>query len=556
VDSGCCIQQTVDGGYIIASTYGLSAGSGDFWVIKLDSDGNHAWANTYGGNQEDLPYAVQQTRDGGYIVAGVTDSFGAGGDDMWVLKLDSTGQVAWQKTYGDEGEDRARSIVQTKDGGYLVAGEHHGSGCLLKLGAQGVVQWQKGFGDLGIRAVEELPSGEFVGAGASYETDGTSGFIVFKMTAKGEAIWQRVYGGKGADTAYSICQTQDGGFVVVGETASFGARETDIWVLKLGQNGAKIWEKAYRGAKADDARSVIKDTNGNLIIAGNTYSFGFGEANGLIMALTPRGEEDEACNLSRSTTSKEGPDQESFVTNLGAGETVVIPQTSYIQRGQPYGPAYDICQGGNILSIQTEEGGTTDPVPGDYVYKVNSQVTIKAEPQGNYTFSGWSGDATGNDNPLTLTMDSHKSILARFSPPIDWGGNGGGGGGSDWGGGKSGCFIATAAYGSNSHPHVQIMRQFRDRYLLTHRLGRSLVNAYYRMSPGLARTIGHYKWLRAPARLILLPGVTISYSAVHFGPIPTVAGLVLLAVLSLLACRIIRAKQRKHDLRINPRASL
>lgn len=543
VDSGCCIQQTADGGYVIASTYGLSAGSGDFWVIKLDPNGNSEWQYTYGGAQEDLAYAILQTRDGGYIVAGITDSFGAGGSDMWILKLDPVGRVTWQKTYGDKGEDWARSIVQTKDGGYLVAGDHSGSGCLLKLGAQGVIQWQKGFGGLGIREIKELPSGEFVGTGMSHETDGTAGFLAFKMSAKGNVQWQRIYGGKGADLAYSICQTRDGGFVVVGETASFGARETDIWVIKLGSDGTKSWERAYRGTKADDARSVVQGTDGTIIVAGNTQSFGLGDASGLILALTPGGEEDEACNLSRSTTSKKGPDLESFVTNLEAGETDITPQSSYLMQKQPYGPAYDFCRGGNILSIQSEEGGTTDPKPGDYVYSANSEVTIKATAKANYTFSGWSGDASGTANPLTLTMDSHKYIMAHFYQNADWGGDGGGGGG--WGSGPM-CFIATSAYGSSSHPKVKILREFRDRYLLNNRPGRRLIAFYYRVSPDLASIVARHRFLRVMAKLALLPVVGVSYLVLKLGTALSSAGLAVGIALAPFLAHRLRKKRKSH----------
>jgi len=547
VYSGCSVQQTADGGYIVAGTYGLGESSGDLWVIKLDPSGNSEWMHSFGGDKNDMAYAVEQTRDGGYVVAGFTESFGAGGYDMWVLKLDPVGQIAWQKTFGTKGDDIAYSIIQTKDGGYLVAGEEMGFGVLLKLGAKGTVQWQKGLGDLGIRAVQELPSGEFVGAGKSTERNKTAGFLVFKINSAGNVMWQGLYGGNGADIAHSIDQAPDGGFVVVGETASFGAKEKDIWILKFKRDGTKVWEKAFGGAKADYAHSVLVDSNGNIIVAGTTHSYGFGDGNGLVLKLTPQGEEDGSCHLARSTASKQGPEQDTFKTRLQAANTNITRRERYSSQGQVYGLAYDICGTDYILSLHAEEGGRTEPNPGDYVYAANSQVTIKATPATNYSFGGWSGDASGSDNPLTITMDSHKYVLAKFwNSSVDWGDGGGGG---NMFGDMGGCFIATAAYGSMSHPHVLTLRQFRDRYLLPHRSGRRLVRGYYRISPGLARAMGRHRWLKGPTRLILLPGVAIAYSAVRLGIFPTLAGLAFLPVLPLLARRIIRKKKIKRSKR-------
>ncbi|MDI6733382.1 MAG: hypothetical protein QME16_05630, partial [Planctomycetota bacterium] len=163
--------------------------------LKLTSTGSIDWQKTYGGTGSDSAQSIQQTSDGGYIVAGVTQSFGTGSADFWVLKLTSTGSIDWQKTYGGTGYDRANSIQQTADGGYVVAGN------TTSFGA------------------------------------GSNDFWVLKLNNDGTVAWQKTYGGTGGETANSIRQTADGGYIVAGNTPSFGAGSADFWVLKLNPDG-------------------------------------------------------------------------------------------------------------------------------------------------------------------------------------------------------------------------------------------------------------------------------------------------------------------------------
>ena len=238
------IQQTSDGGYIVAGgTYYFGSGKFDLWVLKLDANGHIQWQKTFGGKDDEWATDIQQTPDGGYIVTGWTRSFGAGRKDMWVLKLDANGDIQWQKTFGGRGDDAGEAVQQTPDGGYIVAGGFSFLGVswrdmwVLKLDANGNVQWQKIYGgradDWGTD-IQQTADGGYVATGWTYSFGGV---WVLKLDANGNMQWQRAYGGNGIHTGNAIRQTADGGYIVAGSTRSFGAEDYDMWVLKLDANG-------------------------------------------------------------------------------------------------------------------------------------------------------------------------------------------------------------------------------------------------------------------------------------------------------------------------------
>ena len=277
-DIASAVQVTADGGYIVAGTnYSKRIGlGGDAWVLKLDAQGQPEWDRTFGGEEDDRVFAVQATADGGYIVAGDTYSKGAGHYDVWVLKLDAQGEQKWERTFGGKNMDRAFAVQVTADGGYLVVGYTGSKGAgwrpdtdnpfphltawVLKLDAQGRLEWDHTLGrkknynssrvqDERAFAVQATADGGYIVAGdTEFNSPGFHDAWVLKLDAQGKLEWERTFGGKLNDSAHAVQATADGGYIVVGDTRSKGAGESDAWVLKLDRDG-RIEEDAPKNTR-------------------------------------------------------------------------------------------------------------------------------------------------------------------------------------------------------------------------------------------------------------------------------------------------------------------
>jgi len=304
-DGATSIQQTTDGGYIVAGwTESFSSGGTDGYILKLNSNGGVEWQKTFGGKYNDEAYSIQQTTDGGYIVAGETYSFETGGYyDVYILKLNSKGEIEWQKTFGGKYIDEAYSIQQTADGGYIVAGVTGSFGFgeqdayILKLNSKGEIEWQKTFGGDGFdiaTSIQQTTDGGYIAAGWT-ESFGSGEYdaYVLKLNSKGEVEWQKTFGGWNDDGAYSIQQTKDGGYIVAGGTESFGSGGTDAYILKLNSKGQLEWQKTFGGEDYDGANSIQQTKDGGYIVAGWTWSFGSGGADVYILKLDSKGEVEE-----------------------------------------------------------------------------------------------------------------------------------------------------------------------------------------------------------------------------------------------------------------------
>jgi len=251
-DAAYSVQQTSDGGYILCGyTLSYSHGLEDFAIYKLDSSGTKVWFKHYGGSNHDIGESIQQTSDGGYIVAGHTYSYSYGLYDFAVYKLDSNGDKQWFKHYGGTSHDEAYSIQQTSEGGYIVAGHTESftygqeDFAIYKLNSSGSKVWFKHYGGTGedkANSIQQTSDGGYIVAGSttSYSFGGgCSDFAIYKLNSSGNKVWFKHYGGTSGESGYSIQQTSEGGYIVAGTTNSYTYGSNDVAVYKLDSNGNK-----------------------------------------------------------------------------------------------------------------------------------------------------------------------------------------------------------------------------------------------------------------------------------------------------------------------------
>ncbi|MEA2054766.1 MAG: hypothetical protein U9O96_06665 [Candidatus Thermoplasmatota archaeon] len=278
------VVQTNDGGYIIAGYTGsYGAGDLDSWIIKTDPNGNEIWNKSFGGKKEDVAYCVREVNDGGYVVTGYSRSFGNGREDVWLIKTDENGNEEWNKTFGGKEGEYALSVIQAKDGGYVIVGntESYGAGdkdiWLIKTDENGNEEWNKTFGgratEFGNYVIQTRDGRYVVGGETESYGHGKLDIWLIKTDENGNEEWNKTFGGSSMDRGEDVIQTKDGGYAITGESRPHITVWDDVFLIKTSENGNMEWIKSFEGIHQDLGYSIIQ-TNDGYLIGGTTHSYG------------------------------------------------------------------------------------------------------------------------------------------------------------------------------------------------------------------------------------------------------------------------------------------
>ena len=313
-DGAQSIIQTIDEGFIVAGysrssdgDVGGNNGDYDYWIVKLDINGTLEWETNLGGSDVDFAKSISQTTDGGYIIAGFSWSSNGdisgennGGYDFWIVKLDTNGTLEWETNLGGSGFDAAKSISQTTNGGYIIAGYssypdgdvggNNGDSdyWIVKLDVNGTLIWETNLGGSGhdtVYSITQTTDGGYIVSGDTYSSDGDVGgnngnrdIWIIKLDTNGTLEWETNLGGSGQDIGKSIIQTIDGGFIIIGSSPSsdgdVGGNNGgfDFWIVKLDGTGNLVWETNLGGSSNDFGYSITQTLDGGYIVAGISIS--------------------------------------------------------------------------------------------------------------------------------------------------------------------------------------------------------------------------------------------------------------------------------------------
>lgn len=303
------VLPTADGGYIIAGSWANPATYTFAWVIKCDANGDSVWSRHFGDGNGDNVIDLQPTSDGGYIMAGIT--YNTGGGDYSLRKLDVNGNEEWEQSYGTPALEQAHNVLQTADGGYVLMGFSQATGnsdfWFVRTNSVGdsLTSQRHGGGgqDLGW-GMNPTPDGGYMLAGVTSSTGaGLTDMWVVKVNEDGVHQWDRSYGSPLSDQCYAITPSDDGGFYLSGMTQGFGAALWDYWLVRIESDGDTLWTRRYGGPGFERVRSMETDNDGNIIMAGFTTGFGSGANDMWLVKAAPNG--DSLWSMTLGTTGGE-----------------------------------------------------------------------------------------------------------------------------------------------------------------------------------------------------------------------------------------------------------
>lgn len=291
------VASAEDGYVILGTTSSFGAGGADFWLIKIAEEGNTEWNQTYGGIDSDVATNLVYTNDGGYVLFGKTRSFGDGENDFWLIKVDSMGNMQWNKTFGTQADDIATCLIQTTDGGYALGGYwlENGSACdglLIKIDSLGNTQWIRTYGGAGSESIFSLvqtTDGGYALAGstASYDEDGANAdYWLVKTDSNGIMEWNKTYGQQNTNSAKSLIYAVDGGYTLAGFVRHAIVAPSDVWVLHVDSSGNSVWNVTWSSVDYAMVNDMIQTKDGAYLVSGATqYLEGFADLRSFMFLL-------------------------------------------------------------------------------------------------------------------------------------------------------------------------------------------------------------------------------------------------------------------------------
>ena len=326
-DSAGLVRRTRDGGFIVGgATVSFSGGGFDLWINKLDRNGQPSWSQIFGGTSDDDVTSIQEIDDG-YIIAGITESYGSGDEDFWLIRTTEVGTELWSRTFGGPALDRAKSVQQTPDGGFVIGGKTtsfgsgHEDAWLIRTDQDGTEIWSQTYGgawDDDAYTVLLADGGGYVLCGHRGFADGEFDMWIAKVDEQGTMIWERTFGSTGWDNAYSCLGTRDGGYVLAGYTESSSGDDLDVWLVKTDEQGNMIWDSVFRGTGRDTVYSVRETRDGGYVMSGSSDSYGNGDSDIWL------GRTDVAGNFLWTKTLGGEEDDFGFGMDLTAGDGYIV----------------------------------------------------------------------------------------------------------------------------------------------------------------------------------------------------------------------------------------
>ncbi len=351
-DYGCRVLQTDDGGYLIAAiTTSYGAGGWDIYLIKINEFGDTLWTKTYGGTGDEQPNALKITSDNNYIIAGRSSSFGNGNYDAYLLKINSSGDTLWTKTYGGVQGENAYDVIQTSDEGFLLIGRTssytHGYNSVyaIKTNSSGDTLWTKTYEkeimNSGISAFQLSDGGFFFCGETENTTLNIADCYFIRTNSQGDTLWTKTFGGNDFDGAFQ-CYDAGDGIIISGTTISYGAGMYDIFLSKFDYNGNNVWLKTYGGVYDDYGGHFSATDDGGYIITGYTESYGYGAQDMYLIKTNSNGD-----TLWTKPFGKNGDDW--------AGDVKQTLDLGYIIIGHSnsFGNGYD------VYLIKTDQSGVS-----------------------------------------------------------------------------------------------------------------------------------------------------------------------------------------------------